>query len=77
MLNSPFSKKALRGETHSTVLELNESRTKTHFHHFGGINVHATPQGLQYMFLATTLRVFLKSTVNQQSMALYWGLRWR
>lgn len=81
ILNSSFSKKALWGTTHYIVLELKESRTKMHFHDFGGINVHAMPQCLQHMFLGTTFTVFLKSKVNQQSMALYcsfyWSLQWR
>lgn len=81
MLNSSFSKTARWVTVHYIILELKESRTKTHFHNFGGINVHAMPQYLQCMFLATTFTVFLKSKVNQQSIALYfsfyWSLQWR
>lgn len=81
MLNSSFSKTAHWVTVHYIILELKESRTKTHFHNFGGINVPAMPQYLQCMFLATTFTVFLKSKVNQQSIALYfsfyWSLQWR
>lgn len=81
MLNLSFSKKAHWLTVHYIVLELKESRTKTHFHYFGGINVHAMPQYLQCLFLATKFTVFLKFKVNQKSTAIYfsfyWSLQWR